>query len=177
MPDLKGKVIFITGSSRGIGGAMALRFAKESANIVIVAKTAEAHPTLPGTIYTIAESVEAIGAKALPIVLDIRNEEAVRKAIDQAVAHFGQLDVLINNASAIGLSGTLDTTVKEFDLMMQVNLRGTFVCSQAAIPYLEKSENPHILNLAPPLNMSSKWFSKHLAYTISKYGMSMCTHP
>lgn len=175
MPSLKDKVIFITGASRGIGAAMALRFAKEGANIVIAAKTAEAHPTLPGTIHTVAEEVEEAGGKALPIALDVRNVGDIEKAIEKTISHFGQLDVLINNASALGLHGTLDTSIKEFDLLFMVNVRATFACSKVAIPHLEKSDNPHILNMAPPLNLSEKWFSKYLIYSMSKFGMSMCT--
>jgi len=175
MADLNGKTIFITGSSRGIGRAIALRCAKDGANIVVVAKTAEPHPKLEGTIHTVAEEIEKAGGKALAIQLDIRDEEGVEKAVAQAAKHFGGIDILVNNASAINLSPTLETTAKKFDLIFGVNVRGTFICSKACVPYLSKSENPHILNLSPPLNMNAKWFKDHLAYTMSKYGMSMCT--
>jgi citronellol/citronellal dehydrogenase len=174
MADLRGRTLFITGASRGIGKAIALRAAADGANIVIAAKTAEPHPKLPGTIYTAAEEVEAAGGKALPLQVDIRDEEQVQKAVRQAADTFGGIDVLVNNASAINLTGTLETPVKRFDLMWGVNARGTFVCSQACIPFLLKSPNPHILTLSPPLNLDSKWFERHTAYTISKYGMSLC---
>lgn len=174
MSELKGKTFFITGASRGIGEAIALRVAKEGANVVIAAKSTEPHPTLPGTIHTVAKAVEEAGGKALAIQLDIRDEDSVVAAMAQAAEHFGGIDVLVNNASAISLTGTADTPMKRFDLMMGVNTRGTFACSQAALPYLKKSDNPHILMLSPPLNMKAKWFKKHTAYTIAKYGMSMC---
>ena len=174
MTTLKGKTIFITGSSRGIGKAIALRAAQDGANVAVVGKTAEPHPRLPGTVYTAAEEIEAAGGQALPIILDIRFEDAVKEAIAKTVDHFGGLDILVNNASAISLSGTTATTMKRYDLMHHVNTRGTFVCSQAAIPHLLKAENPHILNLSPPLNMDPKWFRNHVAYTMAKYGMSMC---
>jgi citronellol/citronellal dehydrogenase len=172
--SLQGKTIFITGASRGIGEAIALRCARDGANIVIAAKTAEPHPKLPGTIYSAAEAVEAAGGRALPLVCDIRFEEQVQAAVDQAVATFGGIDVLVNNASAINLTPTLHTPMKRFDLMHQINLRGTFLVSQVCIPHLLKAENPHILNLSPPLNMKPKWFANHVAYTMAKYGMSMC---
>ncbi len=175
MLSLKNKTIFITGGSRGIGKEIALRCAEEGANIIIAAKTAEPHPKLVGTIYTAAEEIEKVGGRALPIMLDIRDEEAVQAAVKQAADHFGGIDVLINNASAINLTPTMQTPMKRFDLMMGVNVRGTFACGQACIPYLAKAENPHILTLSPPLNIKAKWFKKHLAYTMSKYGMSMCT--
>jgi citronellol/citronellal dehydrogenase len=174
MPDLKGKTLFITGASRGIGKAIALRAAADGANVVIAAKTAEPHPKLPGTIYTAAAEVEAAGGKALPLVVDVRDDARVSSAVDEAVAHFGGLDVLVNNASAINLTGTLATPMKRFDLMWGVNARATFACSQAAIPHLRQAANPHILNLSPPLDVTAKWFAPHLAYTMSKYGMSLC---
>lgn len=172
--SLKGKTLFITGASRGIGKALALRAAKDGANIVIAAKTIEPHPTLPGTIYSAAEEIIAAGGKALPIPVDIRDENAVYAAVEQAVQHFGGIDILVNNASAISLTGTLETPMKRFDLMFAVNARGTFLCSQACIPHLKQSKNPHILMLSPPLSMKPHWFKNHTAYTMSKYGMSMC---
>ncbi len=174
MSTLKGKTLFITGASRGIGLAIALRAAQDGANIVIAAKTAEAHPKLPGTIYTAAQEIENAGGKALPCLVDIRFEEQIHQAVKQAVDTFGGIDILVNNASAINLSGTLDTPMKKFDLMHQINARGTFACSQACLPYLLKAENPHILNLSPPLNMDPRWFGSNVAYTMAKYGMSMC---
>ncbi len=175
MATLKNKTIFITGASRGIGQEIALRCAEAGANIVIASKTATPHPTLAGTIYTVAEHVEKAGGRALPIMLDVRDDQAVAAAVKQAAEHFGGIDVLINNASAISLTATLQTPMKRFDLMMDVNMRGTYVCGQACIPYLAKAENPHILTLSPPLNMQAKWFKDHVAYTMSKYGMSLCT--
>lgn len=172
---LLGKTVFITGASRGIGRAIALRCAKEGANVVLAAKTKEPHPTLPGTIHTVAEEVELIGGRALPVQLDVRQEEAIQEAMKESARHFGGIDILVNNASAIYLAPTVETSAKRFDLMFSVNVRATFLCSQAAIPYLIKAPNPHILNLAPPLNLEPKWFKNHLAYTLSKYGMSMCT--
>jgi citronellol/citronellal dehydrogenase len=174
MADLRGKTLFITGASRGIGKAIALRAAADGANIVIAAKTTEPHPKLPGTIHSAAEEVEAAGGKALAVVCDIREEDQVRQAIEQAVATFGGIDVLVNNASAINLTGTLETPMKRFDLMWGVNARGTFLCSQVCLPHLEKAASPHILTLSPPLNLNPKWFKDHVAYTISKYGMSLC---
>lgn len=174
MADLRGKTLFITGASRGIGKAIALRAAADGANIVIAAKTTEPHPKLPGTIHSAAEEVEAAGGKALAVVCDIREEDQVRQAVEQAVATFGGIDVLVNNASAINLTKTLETPIKRFDLMWGVNARGTFLCSQACLPYLEKAANPHILTLSPPLNLNPKWFKDHVAYTIAKYGMSLC---
>ena len=173
--SLQGKTIFITGSSRGIGEAMALRFAQDGANLIIAAKTAEPHPKLPGTIHTVAKAVEEAGGKALAVQMDIRDENQVQEAVDKAVSTFGGIDVLINNASAIFPMPTLQTPMKRFDLMFGCNVRGTFLCSQACLPHLLKSENAHILNIAPPLNMEAKWFGNHVAYTMSKYGMSMCT--
>lgn len=174
MPDLRGKTLFITGASRGIGKAIALRAAADGANIVIAAKTAEPNPKLPGTIYSAAEEIEAAGGKALPLQVDIRDEEQIAGAVRQAVETFGGIDILINNASAINLTGTLETPMKRFDLMWSVNARGTFACSQACLPHLQKAANPHILTLSPPINLDPKWFKRHTAYTISKYGMSLC---
>ena len=171
----RGKTVFISGASRGIGLAIACRFAREGANIVLAAKTAEAHPKLPGTIYTAAAEVEAAGGKALPVVCDIRDEQQVQAAVAQGVAAFGGIDVCVNNASAISLTPTLATDMKRYDLMAQVNARGTFVCSKTTLPHLLKSANPHILNLSPPLDLDPKWFAPHVAYTMAKYGMSLCT--
>lgn len=175
MTNLKGRTIFITGGSRGIGRSIALRFAADGANVVIAAKTAEPHPKLEGTIHTVAAEIEQAGGKALPIQLDIRDEAAVEAAVKKTAETFGGIDVLVNNASAISLTDTLGTPAKRFDLMHQINTRGTFVCAQACIPFLKRSANPHILTLSPPLNLKPKWFKPHLAYTLSKYGMSMCT--
>jgi citronellol/citronellal dehydrogenase len=175
MSGLKGKTVFITGASRGIGRDIALRCARDGANIVVTAKTAESHPKLPGTIHSVAAEVEAAGGKALPLQLDIRDEVAVQAAVRKAVAQFGSIDILVNNASAIMLAGTLATSMKRFDLMFEVNVRGTYACSQACLPFLLKGRNPHILNLSPPLNMNARWFKDHVAYTMAKYGMSMCT--
>jgi len=171
---LAGKTLFISGASRGIGKAIALKAARDGANIAIAAKTATAHPKLPGTIYTAAEEIEAAGGKALPCIVDIRFEDQVNKAIDETVSKFGGIDILVNNASAISLTGTQVTPMKTYDLMNQINARGTYLCSKAALPYLQKAKNPHILNLSPPLNMDAKWFQGHVAYTMAKYGMSMC---
>jgi citronellol/citronellal dehydrogenase len=172
---LKNKTIFITGASRGIGRSIALRCARDGANVVIAAKTAEAHPKLQGTIHSVAAEVEQAGGHALPLQLDIREEAAVEAAVKQTAQTFGSIDVLVNNASAIGLTGTLATPLKRYDLMQQINTRGTYACSQACLPYLLKAENPHILTLSPPLNLDPKWLAPHVAYTISKYGMSLCT--
>ncbi len=174
MTSFKGKTVFITGASRGIGQAIGLALAKDGANIVIAAKTTEPHPKLPGTIYTSAEEMEAAGGKALPLCVDIRFEEQVKDAVKKTVDTFGGIDILINNASAIQLTGTVETEMKRYDLMHQINIRGTYMTSKYCIPELEKAENPHILNLSPPLNMDKKWFANHVAYTMSKYGMSMC---
>jgi citronellol/citronellal dehydrogenase len=174
MSNLAGKTLFITGASRGIGKAIALRAARDGANIVIAAKTAEPNPKLPGTVYSAAEEIAAAGGKALACVVDIRFEDQIKTAVDKAVMAFGGIDILVNNASAISLTDTLRTPMKRFDLMHQVNTRGTFACSQACIPALEKADNPHILNLSPPLNMNPRWFAPHVAYTMAKYGMSMC---
>ena len=172
--SLNGKTIFITGASRGIGEAIALRAARDGANIVVAAKTVAPHPKLPGTIHSVAQAIEKAGGHALPLQLDIRDENAVQAAVAAAVSHFGGIDILINNASAISLTGTLETPAKKFDLMLDVNVRGTFLCSQACLPHLKRAANPHILTLSPPLNLDPKWFGPHVAYTIAKYGMSMC---
>ena len=172
--SFKGKTVFISGASRGIGKAIGLRLAQEGANIVIAAKTTEPHPKLPGTIYTAAEEMKEAGGNALAVYLDVRSEELAEEAVEKAVEHFGGIDILINNASAINLTGTLATKMKRYDLMHQVNVRGTYLLSQKCIPHLLKSENPHILNLSPPLNLDPKWFKNHVAYTMTKYGMSMC---
>ena len=171
---LNQKTLFITGSSRGIGKAIALRAARDGANIVIAAKTREPHPRLPGTIYTAAEEIERAGGQALPLTVDIRDEGAISDAVDRTIERFGGIDILVNNASAINLSGTKEISLKRFDLMHQVNTRGTFACVQACLPHLEKAANPHVLMLSPPLNMQSRWFGPHVAYTMAKYGMSMC---
>jgi citronellol/citronellal dehydrogenase len=175
MTDLSGKTIFITGSSRGIGREIALRCARDGANLVITGKTAAPHAKLPGTIFTVAEEVVQAGGQALAIQLDVRDEQAIRNAVDQVIEKFGGIDVLVNNASAINLTATLDTPARRLDLMWDVNVRATFLMSQACIPYLRMADNPHILTLSPPLNLDAKWFAPHLAYTISKYGMSLCT--
>ena len=172
--SLQGKTIFITGASRGIGEAIAVRCARDGANIVIAAKTAEPHPKLAGTIHTAAEAVEAAGGKALPLVCDIRDEANVEAAVKAATDHFGGIDAVINNASAIFPMSTKDTPIKRWDLMHQVNARGTFLVTQKCLPWLEKSDNPHILTLSPPLDMREKWFAPHVAYTSAKYGMSLC---
>jgi citronellol/citronellal dehydrogenase len=174
MPTLQGKTLFITGASRGIGLAIGLRAAKDGANVVIAAKTDEPHPKLPGTIHTAAEEIQKAGGRALACVVDVRSEDQIASAVDKAVRTFGGIDVLVNNASAISLTGTLATPMKRYDLMHQVNTRGTFACSQACLPHLMKAENPHILNLSPPLDMKEKWFAPHVAYTMAKYGMSLC---
>jgi citronellol/citronellal dehydrogenase len=176
MSTFKGKTVFITGASRGIGKAIGLRLAREGANIVIAAKTGEPHPKLTGTIYTAADEMEAAGGKTLPLIVDVRQEELVDYAVQKTVETFGGIDILINNASAIHLSGTLQTPMKRFDLMHEVNYRGTFLLSQRCIPHLIKSPNPHILNLSPPLNIEKRWFAPHVAYTLAKYGMSFCTY-
>jgi citronellol/citronellal dehydrogenase len=174
MSNLNGKTLFITGGSRGIGEAIAIRAAQDGANVVIVAKTTTAHPKLPGTIFTAAEKIREAGGRALAVPLDIRDEEQIEQAIALAVREFGGIDVLVNNASAIFLAGTLETPLKRFDLMHEVNVRGTFGTSRACLPYLLKARNPHILNLSPPLNLNAQWFGRSLAYTLSKYGMSLC---
>jgi citronellol/citronellal dehydrogenase len=172
--SLKGKTLFISGASRGIGLAIALRAAKDGANVAIAAKTAEPNPKLPGTIFTAAKEIEDAGGKALPLTVDIRYEEQVIDAVAKTVATFGGIDILVNNASAISLTGTVQTPMKRYDLMHQINTRGTFLCSQACIPHLKKAANPHVLNLSPPLNMETRWFAPHVAYTMAKYGMSLC---
>jgi len=173
--SLQGKTIFMSGGSRGIGLAIAIRAAKDGANIAIAAKTAEPHPKLPGTIFTAAEEIEKAGGKSLPLICDIRDEHRVMDCVNATVEKFGGIDICINNASAISITGTEGTSMKRYDLMNQVNARGTFLLSKICLPHLRKSENPHILNLAPPLDMSVKWFKNHTAYTMAKYGMSMCT--
>ncbi len=171
--SLKGKTLFITGASRGIGKAIALRAARDGANVAIAAKTAEPHPKLPGTIHTAAAEIEAAGGRALAIACDIRDEAQITAAVARTAESFGGIDILVNNASAISLTGTLDTPMKRWDLMMGVNGRGAFACSQACIPWLLKAENPHILSLSPPLNLDPRWFGPHVAYSIAKYAMSM----
>ncbi len=174
MQSLQNKTIFITGGSRGIGKAIALRAARDGANIIIAAKSDKPHPSLPGTIYSAAEEIEKAGGRALPIKLDVRDDQAIHEAVEKAANHFGGLDILINNASAIALTKTLDTPMRSFDLMHSINVRGTFASSRACLPYLLESDNPHILNLSPPLNLDPIWFKDYVAYTMSKYGMSMC---
>ena len=174
MATLAGKTLFVTGASRGIGKAIALRAARDGANVVVVGKTGEPHPKLPGTVHSAVAEVNACGGAGLAAVADIRFEEQVAAAVDLAVRTFGGIDVLVNNASAIFLAGTLDTPLKRFDLMHAVNVRGTFLCSQACLPHLVRAENPHVLNLAPPLNLAARWFAPHLAYSLAKFGMSLC---
>ncbi len=174
MSGLNGKTAFITGASRGIGKAIAMKLAENGANIAVVAKTKDPHPKLPGTVYSAVEDIESVGGKGIPCVADIRFEHQIQAAINATIKEFGGIDILINDASAINLTPTLETSMKRFDLMFSVNVRGTFLCSKLCIPHLKKSDNPHILNLSPPLNMDSKWFAHHVAYTMSKYGMSMC---
>ncbi|HEX7273654.1 MAG TPA: NAD(P)-dependent oxidoreductase [Casimicrobiaceae bacterium] len=178
MNTLAGKTMFVSGASRGIGLAIALRAARDGANVVIAAKTVDPHPKLSGTIHTAAAEIERAGGKALAVAVDIRDEAAVRDAVGETVSRFGGIDILVNNASAISLTGTLGTPMKRFDLMFGVNVRGTFLCSQACLPHLLEAaaagRNPHILTLSPPLNLRPQWFKDHVAYTIAKYGMSMC---
>ena len=174
MSTLENKTMFVSGGSRGIGLAIALRAAQDGANVIIAAKTADPHPTLPGTIYTAAEEIEAAGGKVHPVVCDIRSEEAVERAVAEGAEKFGGIDICVNNASAIALRPTPRVSMSRFDLMHQINTRGTFLVSKTCLPHLEKSDNPHILNLSPPLNMDEKWFAPHVAYTMAKYGMSMC---
>jgi citronellol/citronellal dehydrogenase len=172
--NLKGQTLFITGASRGIGKAIALRAARDGANIVIAAKTVEPHPKLPGTIHTAAAEIEAAGGKALACQVDIRFEDQICAAVAKAIERFGGIDILVNNASAISLTGTLATPMQRYDRMHQINARGTFACSQVCLPHLLKAANPHILNIAPPLNLDPRWFAPHVAYTMAKYGMSLC---
>ena len=172
--SLSGKTLFITGASRGIGHAIGLRAARDGANVAIVAKTTDPHPKLPGTIFSAAEDMEKAGGKALALAVDIREDAAVFDAVAKTVAKFGGIDILVNNASAISLTGTLETPMKRYDLMHHINTRGTYLCSQACIPHLSKAANPHVLNLSPPLNMETRWFQGHVAYTMAKFGMSMC---
>lgn len=172
--SLKGKTLFITGASRGIGLAIALKAARDGANIAVAAKTADPNPKLPGTIYSAAAEIEAAGGQALPIVVDVRDEANVQAAVEQTVAKFGGIDICVNNASAIQLTGTLFTDMKRYDLMHQINTRGTYVTSKTCIPHLKRSANPHVLNLSPPLDMKPHWFGNHVAYTMAKFGMSMC---
>ncbi|MHA1536498.1 MAG: SDR family oxidoreductase [Alphaproteobacteria bacterium] len=174
MASLKGKTLFISGGSRGIGLAIAKRAAADGANIAIAAKTVEPHPKLPGTIYTAAEEIEAAGGRALPLQVDIREEAQVMAAVEKTAETFGGVDICINNASAISLTGTMDTPMKRYDLMHQINARGTYLVSRTCLPYLMQAENPHILTLASPLNMEERWFAPHVAYTMAKFGMSMC---
>jgi citronellol/citronellal dehydrogenase len=175
MPTLQNRTLFISGASRGIGLSIALRAARDGANVAIAAKTAEPHPKLEGTIYSAAKAIEDAGGKALPILCDIRSEDQVHAAVQQTVERFGAIDICVNNASAIQLTGTLETAMKRYDLMHQVNTRGTFVVSQQCLPHLLQSKfTPHILNLSPPLSMKPRWFGPHVAYTMAKYGMSMC---
>lgn len=174
MPSLRGKTVFITGASRGIGKAIGIAASREGANVVVAAKSSVPNPKLPGTIHTAAEEIAAAGGEALAVHCDIREEEQIAAAVKAAVDRFGGIDVLVNNASAIFLAGTVETPMKRYDLMHQVNARGTFACSQACIPLLEKSANPHILNLSPPISLSPRWFAPHVAYTMAKYGMSLC---
>jgi citronellol/citronellal dehydrogenase len=171
--SLQGKTLFITGASRGIGLAIGLRAARDGANVAIAAKTSEPHPKLPGTIHTAAEAIEHAGGKALPLVVDVRDEAMVRDAIEATVARFGGLDIVVNNASAISLSPVVATDMKRYDLMQQINARGTFVVSKWAIPHLQKAANPHVLMISPPLDMREKWFAPHTAYSIAKFGMSL----
>ncbi|HUR89102.1 MAG TPA: NAD(P)-dependent oxidoreductase [Ramlibacter sp.] len=179
MTNLQDKTLFITGASRGIGLEIGKRAARDGANVVIVAKTAEPNPKLPGTIYSAAEEIKAAGGKALPLAVDIREEEAVLDAVRKAVAEFGGIDIVVNNASAISMTDTEHTPMKRYDLMNQVNARGTYLCTQACLPELRKAatagRNPHVLNMSPPLSMKQHWFAPHTAYTMAKYGMSMCT--
>ncbi|NNF61294.1 MAG: NAD(P)-dependent oxidoreductase [Gammaproteobacteria bacterium] len=172
--SLKGKTLFITGGSRGIGKAIALRAARDGANIVIASKTDKPHKVLPGTIHTAAKEIVDAGGQALAAQMDVRNERAIADAVERTVDEFGGIDIMVNNASAINLTGTLETPMRRFDLMFSVNVRGTFACSQACLPHLLKADNPHILNISPPLNMEPNWFGPHVAYTMSKYGMSQC---
>ena len=174
MATLKGKTLFITGASRGIGKAIALKAAQDGANIAVVAKTKDPHPKLPGTVYTSVEDIESAGGNAIPCITDIRFEDQVQDAIDATLHEFGGIDILVNNASAINLSPTLEIEMKRYDLMFSVNVRGTFLCSKLSLPYLKKAENPHILNLSPPLNMDPKWFKNNLVYTMAIWNKYVC---
>lgn len=174
MSTLKDRTLFVTGASRGIGLAIALRAARDGANIIVAAKTTEPDPRLPGTIFTAAEEIERAGGRALPVAVDIRFEEQVEEAVKKGVERFGGIDILVNNASAISLTGTLHTPLKRFDLMHQINTRGTFLCTQKCLPHLLRATNPHVLNISPPLSIERKWFAPHVAYTLAKYGMSFC---
>jgi citronellol/citronellal dehydrogenase len=171
---LEGRTLFITGASRGIGLAIALRAARDGANVAIVAKTTEPHPKLPGTIFTAAAEIEAAGGRALPLATDIRDESQVARAVERTVQEFGGIDILVNNASAISLTGTQATDMRRFDLMHDINTRGTFLCSKLCLAHLERAPNPHILMLSPPLNIEERWFAPHLAYSLAKFGMSLC---
>lgn len=174
MPSLAGKTLFITGASRGIGLAIALRAARDGANIAVAAKTSEPDPRLPGTIHTAVEQIDAAGGQGLACLCDVRFEDQIHAAVQRTVETFGSIDILVNNASALFLAGTLDTPAKRFDLIHAINVRGTFLTSQICLPHLSKAANPHILNLAPPLNIEARWFAPHLAYSLSKFGMSLC---
>jgi citronellol/citronellal dehydrogenase len=174
MATLQGRTLFVTGSSRGIGKAIGLAAARDGANVVVTGKSRVPHPKLPGTIHSAAEEIERAGGKALALELDVRDEAQIQEAVRRAVDRFGGIDVLVNNASAIFLAGTVDTPARRYDLMHEVNARGTFLCSQACIPHLREGRNPHILNLSPPLDMRAKWFAPHVAYTMAKFAMSMC---
>ena len=171
---LRGRTLFITGASRGIGLAIAVRAAKDGANVAIAAKTTEPHPKLPGTIFTAAAEIEAAGGRALPLAVDIRDDEQVAQAVERAAREFGGIDILVNNASAISLTGTATTDMRRFDLMHDINTRGTFLCSKLCLPHLERAANPHILMLSPPLNIEERWFAPHLPYSLAKFGMSLC---
>ncbi len=174
MTTLKGKTLFITGASRGIGLAIGLRAARDGANVAIAAKSAEPHKHLPGTIYTAAEEIEKAGGRALPLIVDVRDEHGVAEAVEKTASEFGGIDICVNNASAISLTGTEATEMKRYDLMNQINARGTYLTSKMCIPHLKKAENPHVLMLSPPLDMSAKWFAPHVAYSMAKFGMSLC---
>jgi citronellol/citronellal dehydrogenase len=171
---LTGKTAFITGASRGIGKAIASRLAEDGANVVITGKTTEPHPRLPGTIHTVVEEIQRKGGRAIAVQMDVRDDAQVQSAVDRAVEAFGGIDILVNNASAISLTGTASTPMKRFDLMHQVNVRGTFMCTQTCLPHLRQGGGAHVLNIAPPLNLAPRWFAPHVAYSISKYGMSLC---
>ncbi len=175
MASLKNKTIIITGASRGIGRAIALKCAEDGANIVVASKTSEPHPKLPGTIHTVAQEIEDRGGQALPLQLDVRDDQNIEAVIQQSAEKFGGIDILINNAGAISLTNTENTPMKRYDLMQSINTRAVFACSQAALPFLKKADNPHILNLSPPISLKDKWLQNNVAYTISKYGMTICT--